>query len=138
MGFSIDSPHLARVEAGMERTNIGLVARDAAVTVADMLVNPLKRAATAAGASSGMVSAIQTHDGHLNDLVMRDRGSKGDVIVGVGGENPYADEAEELEWGTPDTAPRAWVRTTAQQRAVDVGRAWGNELSRELDRSVLR
>lgn len=138
MGFSIDSPHLTRVAAGMERTNIGLVAKDAAVTVADMLVAPLKRAATAAGASEEMVSAIQTHDGHLNDLVMRDRGSFHDVIVGVGGESLYADEAEELEWGTPDVAPRAWVRTTAQQRAADVGRAWSNELTRELDRSVLR
>lgn len=136
MGFSITSPRLAHVEAGMDRTNIGLVARDSAVIVADRLVAPLRTAAQAAGASRRMVTEIRVHDGHLNDLVMRDRGYKGDVIVGVGGEGRSADEAEELEWGNLDEAPKAWVRTTAARHAADVNRMWSAELTRELDRRV--
>lgn len=138
MGFSISSPDLQRRQSGMERTNLGLVARDSAVVVADMLIAPMRQAAAAAGASAGMQAEIRTHDGHMNALVMRDRGSFGDVIVGVDGHAAHADEAEDLEWGTPDTAPYAWVRTTAARRGHDVMRAWGNELTRELDRSVLR
>lgn len=138
MSNFIDSPDIRRRAAGMERVNIGLVVRDSAVTVADRLVDPLRQSAAAAGASSGLQDAIQAHDGHLNGLVMRDRGSFGDVIVGIDGASRHADEAEDLEWGTAETAPTGWVRTVAAARARDVHGMWGNEMTRELDRQVLR
>jgi hypothetical protein len=136
MVFSITSPHLARVQAGMERVNIDLVIRDSAVVIADRLVQPLQQAATAAGASKKLVATIRVHDGHLNDLVMRDRGHFGDVIVGVDGASPVADEAETLEWGSLETGPRAWVRTTAARNAAQVHRMWSDEMTRELDRRI--
>lgn len=136
MGFSITSPRLNHVEAAISKLNIGLVARDSAVIVAEKLVDPLRTAAQHAGASRQMVADIRVHDGHLNELVMRDHGSRGDVIVGVSGEARSADEAEDREWGTLDEPPRAWVRTTAARRAADINRMWSAELTRELDRRV--
>lgn len=135
----------------MQRVDVGLLAREAAVVIADRLVEPLQQAARAAGGSEEMVSAIETHDGHLNDLVMLERGDKGDVIVGVGGESPYAEEAQVLEWGgrmleavavrgnalalaQETQSPKAWVRMTAARRGRDVTTMWSNELTRELDR----
>lgn len=136
MGLSITSPHLARVQAGMAKVNIGLVVRDSAVVVADRLVAPLRQAATAAGASKQLIAGIRVHDGHLNGLVMRDRGHFGDVIVGVDGASRAADEAEDLEWGTLDTGPKAWVRSTAARSQAEVHRMWSNEMTRELDKRV--
>ena len=135
-GFSVTSPALARRGARMLKTPIEVVVRDAAVHAAHLLVDPLRRAARAGGASNGLVGAITVHDGHLNDLVMRDHGRKGDVIVGVEGRSRYADEAEELEWGGIDTPPVGWVRTTVASRTRDVRVAWSNELTRGLDRHV--
>lgn len=134
----ISSPDIQRRASGLERVNVGLVARDSAVVVADRLVAPLRQAAATAGGSSGLVSAIQAHDGHLSQLVMRDRGSYGDVIVGVDGHSRHAQEAEDLEWGTLESPPTGWVRTTAAARGRDVTTMWSNEMTRELDRQVLR
>jgi hypothetical protein len=134
----ISSPDIQRRAAGLERANITLIVRDSAVKVADRVVGPLRQAAAAAGASSGLQIAIQVHDGHLNSLVMRDRGSYGDVIVGVDGTNRHADDAEDLEWGTFETPPTGWVRTTVAARRHDVHARWSNEMTRELDRQVLR
>jgi hypothetical protein len=85
-----------------------------------------------------MVSAVKVHDGHMNDLVMRERGSFGDVIVGVDGTSPAAEEAEEREWGGLDSPPSAWVRTTAAKVAKDIITMWSNEMTRELDAKVIR
>lgn len=134
MGFSITSPRLAHVESAITKLNIGLVVRDSAVTIAGRLVPPLQQAAQRAGGSRQMVAQISVHDGHLNGLVMRNRGSYGDVIVGVDGASRVADEAEELEWGSLEAGPAAWVRTTAARHAADVHRMWSDEMTRELDR----
>lgn len=136
MGFSITSPRLSHIAAGMERVNIGLIARDSAVNVADRLVQPLRQAAARGGASARVVKDIRVHDGHLNDLVMRNTGHFGDVIVGVDGSSIAADEAEELEWGSLEASPKAWVRTTAARSSAEVHRMWSNEMTRELDRRV--
>ena len=118
----------------MLKTPIEVVVRDDAVHAAQLLVEPLRRAAKAGGGSDGMVGAIMVHEGHLNDLVMRDHGRKGDVIVGVEGRSRFAGEAEELEWGGIDSPPVGWVRTTVASRTRDVRVAWSNELTRSLDR----
>lgn len=122
----------------MQQANVTLIARDSAVHAAGLLQVPLQTAARAAGGSEGMAGAVTVHDGHLNDLVMRDKGYRGDVIVGVSGESRHADEAEDLEWGSPDAAPAAWVRTTTARHGRDVVQMWGNELTRALDRAVLK
>ncbi len=136
MGFSITSPHLGRVKAGLSKVKIELVVRDSAVVVAQRLVDPLRKSFQAAGASSELVADIRVHDGHLNDLVMRNRGARGDVIVGVGGESRSADEAEELEWGGLYSGPKAPVRLVAARSSADVHRMWSNEMTRALDRAV--
>ena len=133
-GFSVTSPAIARRAGKMQRTPIEVVVRDAAVHAASKLVEPLKRAAAAAGADRGLVGAVSVHEGHLNDLVMRDRGHRGDVIVGVSGDSKHAEAAEELEWGGLEAGPKAWVRTTVAHHARDVRTSWSNELTRGLDR----
>lgn len=134
-GF-ISSPDLAKRAAGLAKVNPTLVVRDAAVVAAGRLVTPMRAAASNAGGKQ-LASAVQVHDGHLNDLVMRDRGQKGDVIVGVSGEHRQASSAEELEWGGVDSPPTAWVRSTASQHGSAIVSAWSNALTRELDRKVL-
>lgn len=135
--FSITSPDFAKRAARMQSVHIGIVARNAAVIVATKLVDPLRAAATASGASGGVIQDIKVHDGHLSDLVMRDHGNRADVIVGVDGHSKHTDEAEELEWGGLDSPPRAWVRTTVTKRSRDIVRDWSNELTRGLDKAVL-
>ena len=136
--FSLTSLAWAKRGAGMQRANITLIVRDSAVHAAGLLQAPLQQAVRAAGGSAALAEAVTVHEGHLNDLVMRDAGHRGDVIVGVSGENRHADEAEELEWGSVDAAPAAWVRTTTARLGHDVVTMWSNELSRALDRAVLR
>ena len=135
--FSITSKDWERRAKRLAAVNVGLVVRESAVVVAHRLVPPLQQALRAAGGSAAAAGDVQVHDGHLNQLVMRNQGQRGDVIVGVSGESRHADEAEELEWGGIDTPPRAWVRTTAAKSARDVHTMWGNEMTRELDRRVL-
>lgn len=129
----IDSPDLARRAQRMEACRIEDVARRSAVRTAGTLVRPLRTAARAAGGAV-LANEVQVHDGHLNQLVMREPGSYGDVIVGVSGECPQADRAEELEWGSLEENPRAWVRATAAQHGYDVTARWSAELTTELDR----
>lgn len=133
-GPLIGSPAMDKRADRMASLRVEDVVRDAAVKVAGTLVAPMRSAIRAAGGSVQLANEVRVHDGHLNELVMRDRGSKGDVIVGVGGESLYADDAEELEWGSLDSGPRAWVRSTAGQRGFEVTAAWSNELTRGLDR----
>lgn len=135
-GPLISSPVIDRRATRMAALRIEDVVRDSAVVVADKFVEPLRTAARAAGGSAALVSSVQTFDGHLNELVMRDAGHRGDVIVGIGGDSRHADEAEELEWGSIDQAPKAWVRMTAARRGHDVVGMWSNEMTRELDRRV--
>jgi hypothetical protein len=136
--FSISSPDWAKRAAGLAKVRPQLVVRDAAVVVAERLVEPLRASARAAGASQGMVGNVRVHDGHMSDLVMRDQGHRGDVIVGVDGFSRHAEEAESLEWGSLDERPMAWVRTTAARLHREVSTMWSNEMTRELDRQVLR
>jgi hypothetical protein len=130
----ISSPTMDRRATRMSSTPIELVARDAAATVAQRLVEPMRSAVQAAGGSAALAADVQVYDGHLDELVMRHPGARGDVIVGVGGRSRHADEAEELEWGSLDRGPAGWVRTTAARHGRDVMRMWSNELTRELDR----
>lgn len=134
--FRIDSPALERRASRMAGTDIGLVARTSAVKTAGTLVQPLKSALRQAGGAAASRD-VRVHDGHLNDLVMREQGRRGDVIVGVGGESQHADTAEELEWGGLDVGPKAWVRATVAQRAFDTVDRWSRELTAELDRRCL-
>lgn len=136
--FSITSPDWERRARGMARTNIHLVARDAAVVVGEKLVVPLREAARRGGASEQLVAAIDVHDAHSSALVMREHGDRADVIVGVDGLSPQAEAAEELEWGSMESRPVGWVRSTYEARKRDVVTMWSNELTRQLDRQVLR
>lgn len=132
----ISSPALDRKASRMDALRIEDVARDAAVKTADTLVSPLRRAARAAGGSAALARDVRVFDGHLNELVMRDGAHRGDVIVGVGGESPHADDAEELEWGSLEVNPTAWVRHTVAERAHETVDRWSSELTRELDRQI--
>lgn len=133
-GPLISSPTVDRRAARMASTVIEDVVRGAAVEVAGRLVEPLRDALQRGGGSSGVAGAVRVYNFHTNTLVMRERGSAGDVIVGVGGESPHSDEAEELEWGGLYEGPRAWVRGTTGRLGTQVTTMWSNELTRELDR----
>lgn len=130
----IESPVLARRAAKMERTRIEDVAHRSAKKVAPEARSLLRIAARSAGGSVQMARAVTIHDGHDNDLVMLQRGHAGDVLVGVSGSSPHADEAEALEWGGPEENPTFWVRGFVTDHGPALMRAWSAALTTELDR----
>lgn len=133
----IASPDLARRARRLAAVNIEGVVRTTAVDAARTLLQPLRTAAKAAGASPRLVQNIRVQNHHTSVTVMRHPANHDDVIVGVPGESRYAPEADELEFGGPDTPPTGWVRTTVMQHAPRVRAAWSAGMTAELDRRSL-
>lgn len=137
-GFSITpSAPFKRAMVAAVSLNITTLTQATTATVATRFVAPLRESASTAGASKAAVAQIAVHKvDNSNDLVMRQQGQAGDIIVGVSGHSPEADVLDELEWGSAAESPRAWVRNFHTHNAHEVYDAWSNELTSELNRRL--
>lgn len=137
-GFNI-TPSTSFQRAMVSAATLDLVklTQAATATVATQFVKPLQESASTSGASKKAVGEIAVHKvDNPNDLVMRQRGETGDVMVGVTGHSPEADSLDELEWGGVAEGPRAWVRNFHTHHAHEVYDAWSSELTNELNRRL--
>ena len=137
-GFDITpSAAFQRASVAAVQLDITQVTRTATTTVAARSVKPLRSAAKAAGASSAVLDAISVHTvDQDNDLVMRQRPEIGDITVGVSGHADGAQEADDLEWGSMEETPRAWVQGYHAHNAGVVYEDWSRELTNELNRRL--
>lgn len=137
-GFSVTpSAAFKRVSVAAVHLDIAEVARSATLSVAAHTVKPLRAAAKAAGASKETVDSIAVSVvSNDNDLVMRQRPDIGDITVGVSGHAPGAEEADDLEWGSMEQTPRAWVQGYHAHNESSVYESWSHELTNELNRRL--
>lgn len=137
-GFDITpSAAFKRASVSAVQLDIAQVTRTATTTVASRSVKPLRAAAKAAGASSAVLDAISVHIiDNDNDLVMRQRPEIGDITVGVSGHAAGAEEADDLEWGSLEQTPTAWVQGYHAHSAGAVYENWSRELTNELNRRL--